>query len=82
MTNVNVYGGSGGLLKVEQFAGSDFSGSDGDSNRTVTIGQSVTDVRVLVQGRVLHKTQEYTLSGATLTIIGALYDSDIVDVWY
>ena len=88
MTSVNLYGGASGSGAVgffEQFQGSDFSGSSGNVNRTVTLADTpaTSGTAVLyVQGRILHKTQEYSISGTTLTVIGALYDDDYVDVWY
>ena len=84
MTNVNVYGGTGttSALTHEQFNGSEFTGSNGGANRTKALAASPTTAIVVIQGRPLHDTEEYSLSGSTLTVVGALYDNDFVDVWY
>jgi len=85
---MNIYGGPAAgvaLGKFQQLQGSDFSGSDGDSNRTVTLTNTPLTsgtALIYINGRLIHKTQEYSISGSVLTIIGALYDNSYIDVWY
>lgn len=80
--------GSGALsantVKHEVKRGSDFSGSSGATNRTITLANVPisSSVIVWVTGKILHKTSEYTVSGSIVTIIGMLRQDDFVDIRY
>lgn len=74
------------LTRDSDYAGSDFSGSDGDANRTVTIANTreVQTSMVFYDGRIL-ASSEYSISSATpalLTIVKNLFDEQNIVVIY
>lgn len=61
--------------------GSDCTGQDGATNRVLALSATPNFIiSVEVQGRVLHNTNEYTLSGANLTFLGNIDNSDVIEV--
>lgn len=69
----------------ETFTGSEATGSDGGSNRTITLAQTgvvITDI--VVSGTSLHEGtgKDYTLSGNVITFLNALWDDQPIDVSY
>lgn len=60
--------------------GSNCSGSDGATNRTLTIteGPLLDNSMVYVGGRLLHPTEEYTLSGNVITFLIAIDNTDYI----
>lgn len=72
-------------MTTEQFAGSDCSGSNGQSNRVLTtsgVEDALGEVQVVVGGRVLRKTDDYTVSGNDITFVKPMYDLHKIEVWY
>lgn len=67
-----------------QKRGSDFTGQNGAPNRTYTIPETPkTDgFKVWIDGVMLHRTQQYTISGTTLTIIDGLDNTSYLDIEY
>ena len=64
----------GGLtFNVENFSGSDCTGSDGAKNRTVDLANTPSEQVVFLNGLQLKETSQYTISGDTVTFL--------VDVW-
>lgn len=71
----------------EEFTGADASGSDGDSNRTITLSQSTAvlqGMNVIVSGTSLHEGagNDYTFSSGVVTFLNALYDDQNIDINY
>ena len=63
------------------YNGSDCTGSDGAVNRTLTVSRNVgSDALVVVGGRVLMDTNEYTTSGAVITFLVEIDNSDKIMV--
>lgn len=62
--------------------GSDFDGSDGDTGRSYAFSSSLGSYTlVMINGRVLDPTTEYSVSDTTLTVTGPLFDDEVVLVW-
>jgi hypothetical protein len=67
------------------FRGTDATGSDGDSNRTIALNNSTAQLAgmvVIVDGASLHHAADYTLSGNVITFLNALWDTSYIDVNY
>lgn len=60
--------------------GSDCSGSDGAANRTLTIteGPVLDNIQIVIGGRVLHPTEDYTLSGNVITFLVNVDNTDYI----
>lgn len=76
-----------GVSNLIRADGADFTGASGDTNRQYTIPNAnyiESTVRVTVNGRILMNgaTRDFTLTGTTLEILGILYDSDLVEIFY
>ena len=77
-------------LKKENYDGSDCTGSDGDSDRTLTISNKTTTsgngFLVFVDGLSLALTEEYTVShnvtSSVITFINGLYDAQEIIIQY
>jgi len=63
---------------VENYNGSDATGSDGDSNRELTT--TLTPLAIFVDGAFVHLTTDYTISSKTITFLNPLYDASDVAV--
>jgi hypothetical protein len=75
----------GGTLTPEQFDGSDCNGSDGATNRVLTTsGASGAsgEIQVFADGRLLRKTDQWTLSGDDITFLVKVYNAHKIDVYY
>jgi len=63
------------------YAGSDCTGSDGATGRTLTLTKLV-DIDTLVKvGKVLSTDTEYTQQGYAITFLGAIDNTDIIKVF-
>lgn len=69
--------------------GSDCTGTDGALNRVLTLSNArpTNELLVIVQGRILMETQEYTVvhqSGTTITFLVNMDDADYIETiyWY
>jgi len=66
--------------------GSDLSGSNGATNRTLNLGGVSKREIVFVQGRFLHPIQEYTkatVGGVSqITFLGKVYDQHYIEIYY
>ena len=74
------------VFRVDK-VGSDFTGGDGEQNRTVTLDNTqVINTHIISIDKQTLSSDEYTVSGdatsATLTILLGLYDSQKVVVIY
>lgn len=68
-------------LNAHNHVGSDLSGTDGTANRTLTIvGVVEAYASVIVNGRVLHPTNDYTVSGSVITFLVVMDDTDTIRV--
>jgi len=70
---------------LEQFSGSDCSGSDGDANRVLTtsgVSGASGEVMVVMDGQLLRKTDKYTVSGDDITFLVKVFDSSGIDIFY
>lgn len=74
---------SSGLIARYLASGSDFSGGDGDTGRTYAFARTLSSSCLVTMGNgvVLIPTTQFTVSGATLTIVGPLYNDEVVLVW-
>ena len=62
-----------------RYLGSNCDGSDGAINRTLTHTGNILDSSLLwVSGRILHPTDEYTVSGAIITFLVEIFNDDII----
>lgn len=67
---------------VTRHLGSDCSGTDSATNRVLTHTTKVWDsVMILVQGRTLHPTDEFTISGNDITFLVNIFDADIIHIY-
>ena len=73
-------------VTIANKVGSDFTGSNGGSNRTLTLDEPVIAevIGITIQGVTLHEGvgKDFTRSGNVITILGGLWDSDNVRVAY
>jgi len=73
---------------TENKAGSDCTGSSGDPNRVLTLTNTSTSSNelVVVDGTVLRKTTNYTVThksaSSTITFLGNIFDAMTIDVRY
>jgi len=64
------------------YDGSSLSGSDGTINRTLTHTKAMLNNSLLfVGGRVMFVTEDYTVSGAVITFLGFMDDTDKIVVY-
>ena len=59
--------------------GSDCSGNDGEQNRTLTINANTFIVSL--DGRILVKDVDYTISGTTLTLLIDVWNEQKIGLW-
>ena len=79
-----------GSLTSEDYDGSDTSGSDGDSNRTLTLSNtkitSSNNFQVYVNNAFLHPNVDYTTthnsSSSVITFLNPVFDSQKINVRY
>lgn len=71
-------GGGGASMTPTNHSGSDFSGSDGDSGRTMATDEPTL---VLVDNQLLHPTVDYAYAVGLLTLINRLWDNQSVTIW-
>ncbi len=64
---------------VNNFLGSDCSDSDGDTDRTLDVGGSVT--MVFVNNSFLHLDVDYTLAGTIITFLNRVFDTQSIGVY-
>lgn len=69
-------------LNKTRYVGSTCSGSDGTTGRTLTHTTALnTDHAIFINGRYMHQTDEYTISGLVITFASVAIDnSDIIVV--
>jgi len=73
------------LQTLEQFVGSDCSGSDGDANRVLTastVTSALGEIMVVADHQVLRKTDDYTISGNDITLLIKVWDEMKLEVIY
>lgn len=67
---------------VEEHLGSDCSGGSGTTNRTLTTSKSIfSSTIIVVDGLVMKRTTQISISGNTITFIDALYDASVIEVY-
>lgn len=75
------YGFFKGRMKKTRYLGSACSGTDGTANRTLTHTKALgNDSFISVGGRFFHLTDDYTVSGAVVTFLGIIDNTDIIQV--
>lgn len=75
------YGFYRGRTNKTRYLGSACSGSDGAANRTLThTKQFGTDSMIVIGGRVMHLTDDYTVSGAVATFLVNIDNTDVIMV--
>jgi len=73
------------IARHERITGTDLSGTSGDANRTYTLantGAVSAMFTVVVQGAILHQTDDYALASDILTFINPVYDDQIISIDY
>lgn len=61
--------------------GSDCTGGDGTTNRTLTCSKNLISLNIVVSGRsVLIENTDYTYFGAVITFLGPVFNSDKIMV--
>ena len=72
-------------FEPERFTGADCSGTSGTANRVLTtsdISSALGEPQVIVEGRVLIKTTDYTTSGNSITFLKPLFNQHRIEIWY
>jgi len=88
ITDVRIYGEQIGGWRSFDKLGSDCSGSDGATNRVLTLTntQLTTKIIVFKEGTLLHPNTDYTVShkdsGTTITFLGKVWNSQKIDGIY
>lgn len=68
------------LIKT-RYAGSACTGSSGDTNRTLTASRPLlSDSLVYINRAMMHPTDDYTSSGAVITFLNPIDDTDAIVV--
>lgn len=68
-------------LRKTRYLGSACTGSDGNPNRVLTHSRPLlSDSFIYINGRMMHETDEYSLSGADVTFLSVTFDADIIVV--
>lgn len=68
---------------IENKSGSDCSGSDGESNRILTLANTPSPLfLVSVGGQILTVTTDYTISTNQITFLGKIWDSMKILILY
>ena len=65
------------------YAGSSCTGTDGASNRTLVHTKALLTDSLVINGRavlIYGAGNDYTVSGATITFLGAVYNTDTIMV--
>jgi len=74
---------AGSAFTRDRKDGSDATGSDGDTNRVLTLSATPSFmIHIFVGGAPLHHTDDYTVSGADVTFLNALFNSQKIEVVY
>ena len=79
--------GAGAVSGPNRKTGSEFSGSDGDTNRAETYAFTISSSAVVsIGGKILDPSTEFSLSTSvvandTLTVTGALFDDEVILLW-
>lgn len=68
-------------LSIEQFDGSECTGSDGDANRTLTLSSLSSVSFVAVDTSLLQRTNHYTVSGSVITFLNRVFDAQKITVY-
>ena len=76
MARMTVYGFE--KLDSTNYTGSDCTGNDGDTDRTLAT-EGVT--LVVVDGMLLQPSIDYTVSGNTITFLNQIFDEQKITVW-
>ena len=63
----------------DNFLGSECAGNDGEQNRTLTI--DVNTFIVSLDGRILVKDVDYSISGTTLTLLVDVWNEQKIGTW-
>lgn len=67
---------------VEQHVGSDCTGTDGSTNRVLTVTKEIfSSTIVSVDGVILRRTSQITVSGQDITFLDALFDASSIEVY-
>ena len=67
----------------ESKSGSDLSGTDGTTNRTLTLAATPSFViHIFVSNAALQLTTDYTRSGAVITFLNAVFNDQNIEVVY
>ena len=73
----------GKLTNVETFTGTSATGSDGATNRVLTLANTPgTILNIIVQGASLMRTLDYTISSNEITFLNALWNDNNIEVVY
>ena len=67
---------------IERKRGSDLNGTDGATNRALTLANTPANLLVFVNGVLLTLTEDYTVSTDTITFLGAIFNSDFITAHY
>lgn len=69
-------------VSLERKRGSDLTGSNGATGRTLVLVQIPLNLLVFLNGQLLTLTEDYTLSSATITFLGIIDDTDFITAHY
>jgi len=72
-------------ITVEQFNGSDCSGSDSQENRILTTSSAenaIGEIMVFVDGLMWRKTDNWTISGNDITLKRKIWNNQKIDIYY
>lgn len=70
------------LTTIERKKGSDADGNSGNTNRKLTLAQAPNNLLVHLNGQLLTLTEDYTVSGADVTFLGAIDNDDFITAHY
>lgn len=71
--------GGGGAIYMDQYVGSNCSGTDGQLNRQLVLNS--TPFIISIDGTVLTLNTHYSMGGNTATFLTSIYDEQKIDVW-
>lgn len=69
-------------VTIERKRGSDFTGSDGATDRTLVLANTPLQLMVYLNGQLLTLTEDYTLTTDTITFLGVIFDTDFITANY
>ena len=67
---------------LDRKKGSDMTGTDGATDRVLTASDTPTSLMVWLNGQLLTLTEDYTVSGTSVTFLGAIFDADFVTLMF